>query len=86
MDIERPHFPTGVMEIKRLDDTNKIHATCLIRMVGVGHIVEVVVKVMATDGVLWDTGANSCMANLELHFIQLHDIVPGAVSVVLNSG
>ena len=45
-----------------------------------------IVKALTTNGVLSDTGANSCMADSEAHLTGCHDIAPVSVGLALKSG
>ena len=66
-DIRRPQLLTGVTEVAQLDDNWRDHVPCLIRMVEIDQGGEVDVRALSVGGVLSDTGANSCMADLETH-------------------
>ena len=83
-DIKRPKSPTGVTEFQEKDMTQA--AECIVRIVGIGNWKEVIVRAMNVNGVLSDTGANSCMADTEDNLVQCHDIAPVSVGLALKSG
>ena len=68
-DIGRPQLPTGVVDF-HVDPKTQRHE-CVILMVGTGNGGEVVVKAMAANGVLLDTGGNFCMADSEINLVQV---------------
>ena len=74
-DIGRPQSPTGMADIQA-DEMTQVNE-CIIRMIGIGNGGEVVVRAMAANAVLSDTGANSCMLASEENLEQCHDSVCG---------
>jgi hypothetical protein len=83
-DIRHPMSPTAVLDFQWEHVTQT--GACVVRMVGINNGGTVVVKAMASNGVLSDTGANSCMADSEEHLVQCHDIAPVAVGLALKCG
>ena len=83
-DVQRPRSPVGVAEIG--EEFEPTPTECIVRMVGIGNWGEVIVKALTTNGVLSDTGANSCMADSEAHLTGCHDIAPVSVGLALKSG
>ena len=83
-DIQRPQSPTGVSELQEEDVTRATE--CIVRMAGIGNWEEVIVRAMTANGVLSDTGANSCMADSEDNLIQCHNIAQVSVGLALKSG
>ena len=55
-------------------------------MVGIAQGAEIVVRAMTKDGVLSDSGANSCVTDSKQHLIQCHDVHPVSVGLTSKSG
>ena len=58
-------------------------------MIGIDQMEEVSVRSLVAEGVLSDSRANLCMANMEAHLVNLvrcNDITPVAVGLALKSG
>jgi len=82
-DRARPSSPTTVMDCHEFLAVTK---ECSIRMIGINHLGEVIVRALVAGGILSDSGANSCMADTEEHLVRCHDIAPVAVGLALKSG
>jgi hypothetical protein len=88
MDIQRAASPRSVVEILQTDKSVREHkntGACKIRAVNIAQDAAIVVRRVEENGVLSDSGANSCMAHNEHHLVRCHDITPVSVGLALSS-
>ena len=55
-------------------------------MIGIDQGGEEIVRFLVADGVLSDSGLNSCMADSEEYLIRCHNTAPVTVGLALKSG
>ena len=87
-DVLRPGLPTGFIGIHwhiKGPALDRHPRECSIRMVGIVQESTDAVCQLDAAGVMTDSGANACMADLEENLVNCHDIHPVTVGLALAS-
>ena len=95
LDLAPPTYATSHIEPPSVADDmpqgdQVVHLKCSVRTIGLSGPKDVFPKLfrlnqLEQDDVMADTGANSCMADSELHLVNCRDIKPVRIGLALKS-
>jgi hypothetical protein len=91
-DLKQSGSPRSVTSTAWVNDGTPEEAEmvmCAVRTVGIAQdasSANIVVRRLIMDGVLLDSGTNSCMTNSERYLVKCRDIAPVSVGLAMKSG